>query len=77
MECSMQSEGNAESYSGIISVPLSHVYYAHTAHGNKGKQYAERGECSMQSEGNAVCRERGMQSEGNAVYKMRRMQYAE
>ena len=37
----MQSEGNAESYSGIASVPLSSVYYAQTANGNRGMQCAE------------------------------------
>ena len=44
MECrvsSMQGEGNAELYSGITSVTLSPVYYAHTAHGKRGMQYAE------------------------------------
>ena len=49
----IQSEGNAELYSGIAGVPLSPIYYTHAAHGNRGKQYAERRECSMQSEGNA------------------------
>ena len=40
-ECSIQNEGNADSYSGIASVPLSPVYYTHAAHGNRGMQYAE------------------------------------
>ena len=40
-ECSMQRVGNAESYSGITSVTLSPVYYAHTAPGKRGMQYAE------------------------------------
>ena len=49
----MQSEGNAELYSGIAGILLSPVYNVHAAHGNRGKQYAERGECSMQNEENA------------------------
>ena len=40
----IQSEGNAELYSGIAGKPLSPIYYAHAAHGNRGKQYAERRE---------------------------------